>query len=144
MAGFTVFLRSIRKYIKSISSFFRNISCWGLLLGFIAFVSSRIWYISFVPAYSSHVTNSVVIAIGAAATLDKILSGIHKTDEFFYIFGRTIKLLGHVMRICNSERMLFLKYIEKKFISELELVHIHIFFEKAISVNLWTAKLFKK
>ena len=54
---------------------FRNVSCWGLLLGLIAFVSSRIWFTSFVPAYSTYTWNSAVIAIGAAATIDKIISG---------------------------------------------------------------------
>ena len=50
-------------------------SCWGLLLGLMAFVSSRIWFTSFVPAYSTYTWNSAVIAIGAAATIDKIISG---------------------------------------------------------------------
>ena len=65
-------------------SFCRSVSFWGTMLGLIAFVSSRIWFVSFVPTWWSDTTNSAVIAIGAIATLDKIISGkfslhIHST-----------------------------------------------------------------
>lgn len=47
----------------------------GLVLGLFAFISSRVWFTSFVPAWWTASSNSIVIAISAAATVDKIFSG---------------------------------------------------------------------
>lgn len=54
---------------------FRTLSCWGLLLGLFAFICSRVWFVSFVPTWWDMKTNSVIIALGVIATVDKILAG---------------------------------------------------------------------
>ncbi len=46
-----------------------------MMLGLMTFLSARIWLVSFVPTWWTDYTNSIVIAIGAVATIDKILSG---------------------------------------------------------------------
>ncbi|XP_076071290.1 PGAP2-interacting protein-like [Mytilus galloprovincialis] len=48
---------------------------WGIILGFLSFVSCRVWFVSFVPTWWSNQTNSIVIGIGAIAVLDHIISG---------------------------------------------------------------------
>jgi endonuclease/exonuclease/phosphatase family metal-dependent hydrolase len=53
----------------------RSLTLWGLVLGLLAFVSSRIWFTSFVPAWWDNTSNSVVITLSAIATIDKIMSG---------------------------------------------------------------------
>ncbi|KAI0216360.1 PGAP2-interacting protein [Lamellibrachia satsuma] len=57
------------------SQYQRTLSCWGLLLGLFAFICSRVWFVTFVPTWWDVRTNSVVIALGAIATVDKILAG---------------------------------------------------------------------
>ena len=62
-------------FILLIAVVFRTLTYWGLILGLIAFIGSRIWYTSFVPAWWDNTSNSVIIALGVIATLDKIASG---------------------------------------------------------------------
>lgn len=53
----------------------RSLTCWGFVLGLLSFISSRIWFTSFVPAWWDNGSNTVVIAVSAVATVDKIFSG---------------------------------------------------------------------
>ncbi|XP_052283467.1 PGAP2-interacting protein-like [Dreissena polymorpha] len=50
-------------------------TCWGMLLGFLAFVSSRIWFVTFVPTWWCNTSNSAVIAVGIIAVIDQFLEG---------------------------------------------------------------------
>lgn len=50
-------------------------SAWGLVLGLLTFVTSRIWFTSFVPAWWTSYSNVIVITITAIAVIDKLLSG---------------------------------------------------------------------
>lgn len=52
----------------------RSLTCWGLVLGLLSFVSSRIWFTSFVPAWWDSWSNTVVIAVSAIAAVDKMFS----------------------------------------------------------------------
>ena len=47
------------------------------MLGLLSFISSRVWFTSFVPAWWDSWSNAVVIALSAVATVDKIFSGKH-------------------------------------------------------------------
>ncbi|XP_033632255.1 PGAP2-interacting protein-like [Asterias rubens] len=49
----------------------RSASFWGLMVGFIALLTSRIWYVSINPTWSDPTSNSVIIALGVLATLDR-------------------------------------------------------------------------
>ena len=69
-------------------SYFRSLYCWGLLLGLMAFISSRIWLTSFVPTWWSNQTNSVVIAIGFIAAMDSIASGKLIKINFIICIGK--------------------------------------------------------
>ncbi|KAL8599854.1 hypothetical protein ACOMHN_038427 [Nucella lapillus] len=53
---------------------------WSLILGLFAFVASRVWFVSFVPTWWSSQTNSIVITLGAIATLDHIFAGDDRVD----------------------------------------------------------------
>ncbi|KAL4230433.1 Protein cwh43 [Mactra antiquata] len=59
----------------------RTSTCWGLLIGFIGFVTSRIWFTTFVPTWWSNHTNTGVITIGALAVVDQFLSGWDKISN---------------------------------------------------------------
>lgn len=61
--------------IFSSSSKQRALSIWGLVLGLFAFLAGRIWFTTFVPAWWTSGSNSVVIAVSAVAVIDKIVSG---------------------------------------------------------------------
>lgn len=54
---------------------FRHTTAWGLILGLLTFISSRVWFISFIPTWWNETWNSVIIALVAIATIDKIISG---------------------------------------------------------------------
>jgi len=60
----------------------RSLTCWGIVLGLLGFISSRIWFTSFVPAWWDSWSNTVVIAVSAVATVDKIFSG----ENFVWCF----------------------------------------------------------
>ena len=53
----------------------RTQSFWGMMLGFFAYISSRVWFVSFVPTWWSDQSNTVIITLAAIASIDKILSG---------------------------------------------------------------------
>ncbi|KAJ8298251.1 LOW QUALITY PROTEIN: hypothetical protein KUTeg_024782, partial [Tegillarca granosa] len=53
----------------------RTCTFWGLLLGWMSLVVSRIWFVSFLPTWWSNSSNSVVIAIATIAVIDQIISG---------------------------------------------------------------------
>jgi len=61
--------------IWSSSPINRLMARWGLILGYFAYLSGRIWFVSFIPTWMDNYTNSIVIAIGALATFGKIFSG---------------------------------------------------------------------
>lgn len=48
---------------------------WGIILGFLGFVSSRVWFVSFVPTWWDDYRNSIVITVGAIATVQHIIKG---------------------------------------------------------------------
>ena len=75
---FRVFYKPNWAVKMSHSHFFshRTVTFWGIVLGWFAFLGARIWFVSFVPTWWTNQTNSVVLAVGAVATLDKIVSGI--------------------------------------------------------------------
>ncbi|ESP05150.1 hypothetical protein LOTGIDRAFT_208084 [Lottia gigantea] len=50
-------------------SYFRS-----LIFGYFALLSGRIWFTTFIPTWWSDMTNSVVIALGVAATLDYLFN----------------------------------------------------------------------
>ncbi|KAK7498732.1 hypothetical protein BaRGS_00010109 [Batillaria attramentaria] len=54
---------------------------WSLSLGLFAFITSRIWFVSFVPTWWNDQTNSVIIALGFIAALDQIVSGMDKVEK---------------------------------------------------------------
>ncbi|PVD34675.1 hypothetical protein C0Q70_05952 [Pomacea canaliculata] len=47
---------------------------WSLILGLFAFLSSRVWFVSFVPVWWNDKANSFVIALGFIVTIDHILN----------------------------------------------------------------------
>lgn len=53
----------------------RSSTFWGLFLGLLSLVTSRVWFVSFMPTWWSNQTNSAIIALAAIATVDQILSG---------------------------------------------------------------------
>jgi len=58
------------------------------MLGLLSFISSRIWFTSFVPAWWDNWSNTVVIAVSAVATVDKMFSGEHFVVCYFlFCFG---------------------------------------------------------
>eukprot|EP00058_Branchiostoma_floridae_P025645 XP_002611135.1 hypothetical protein BRAFLDRAFT_88466 [Branchiostoma floridae] len=57
------------------SAFQRTQSFWGLMLGYFTLLGGRIWYTSLSPAWADFTTNSVVLALGAVATVDRVLAG---------------------------------------------------------------------
>lgn len=59
----------------------RTNTFWGLILGLMLFVMSRIWYVSFIPTWWSNNSNSAVIAIATVAVIDQIISGADSTDH---------------------------------------------------------------
>ncbi|KAL3880057.1 hypothetical protein ACJMK2_032328 [Sinanodonta woodiana] len=48
---------------------------WGLMLGLLAFVASRVWFTSLVPTWWDQKSNSVVIAFGIIAVIDTVVTG---------------------------------------------------------------------
>ncbi|XP_078603076.1 PGAP2-interacting protein-like [Branchiostoma floridae x Branchiostoma japonicum] len=56
------------------SAFQRTQSFWGLMLGYFTLLGGRIWYTSLSPAWADLTTNSVVLALGAVATVDRVLA----------------------------------------------------------------------
>ncbi|XP_019628263.1 PREDICTED: PGAP2-interacting protein-like [Branchiostoma belcheri] len=56
------------------SNFQRTVSFWGLMLGFFALLAGRVWYTSLSPAWADITTNSVVLAVGAVAIVDRALA----------------------------------------------------------------------
>ena len=50
---------------------------WGIILGFLGFVSSRVWFVSFVPTWWDDYRNSIVITVGAIATVQHIIKGMY-------------------------------------------------------------------
>ncbi|KAK7500534.1 hypothetical protein BaRGS_00008109 [Batillaria attramentaria] len=48
---------------------------WSLILGLFAFISSRVWFVSYVPTWWDKQSNSVIIALGLAAAADYVFSG---------------------------------------------------------------------
>ena len=62
-------------------SFYRSSTFWGLFLGLLSLVASRVWFVSFMPAWWSNQTNSAVIALATIATMDQILSGLEHFGE---------------------------------------------------------------
>ncbi|GAB1602369.1 PGAP2-interacting protein-like [Argonauta hians] len=52
----------------------RYLTLWGLLLGFLLFLVSRIWYLSFVPAWWDPNSNTVVFSVVLVVSLDHIIS----------------------------------------------------------------------
>ncbi|XP_033118188.1 PGAP2-interacting protein-like isoform X3 [Anneissia japonica] len=56
------------------SAYQRCISFWGHMLGFIALLASRIWFVSITPAWSDAFSNNVVISIGIIATIDRFMA----------------------------------------------------------------------
>lgn len=63
------------------SSRIRATTCWGLLLGFIAFVTSRIWFVSFVPTWWSSQSNTFIVTLCLIAVIDQYISGFDKIEE---------------------------------------------------------------
>ncbi|XP_060085911.1 PGAP2-interacting protein-like [Ylistrum balloti] len=67
----------------------RTNTFWGLMLGLMLFVTSRIWYVSFIPTWWNDITNSAVIAIATVAVIDQVVSGAdivdHKVGEQTFI-----------------------------------------------------------
>ncbi|XP_052795697.1 PGAP2-interacting protein-like [Mya arenaria] len=59
----------------------RTSTCWGLLLGFLAFVASRVWFVTFVPTWWSNTTNSAVISVGAIAVVDQFASRLPSPSQ---------------------------------------------------------------
>ncbi|XP_060567906.1 PGAP2-interacting protein-like [Ruditapes philippinarum] len=80
-AGNGVATLTLTATLWSPSKRIRASTCWGLLLGFIGFVVSRVWFTTFVPAWWSDMSNTVVVTIGAIAVIDQFLSGYDKIDE---------------------------------------------------------------
>ncbi|XP_071951393.1 PGAP2-interacting protein-like isoform X2 [Antedon mediterranea] len=56
------------------SAYQRCMSLWGHLLGFIALLASRVWFISITPAWSNVTSNNVVIALGVIAVIDRYIA----------------------------------------------------------------------
>ncbi|KAL5013068.1 hypothetical protein ScPMuIL_011619 [Solemya velum] len=59
----------------------RTTSFWGLMLGLMAFISSRIWFTSFVPTWWTNQSNSVVLGLGAITLVDHFISGVDNSDD---------------------------------------------------------------
>lgn len=72
-------------------SFYRSSTFWGLFLGLLSLVTSRVWFVSFMPTWWSNQTNSAVIALATIVTMDQILSGLeHANANVNYIFLTTL------------------------------------------------------
>ncbi|XP_041359038.1 PGAP2-interacting protein-like [Gigantopelta aegis] len=54
---------------------------WSLILGLFLFLSSRIWFTSFVPAWWSSQSNTVIITLAVIAAIDQIISGDDTVKE---------------------------------------------------------------
>ncbi|XP_014771651.1 PGAP2-interacting protein isoform X1 [Octopus bimaculoides] len=54
----------------------RFLTLWGLLLGFLLFLVSRIWFLSFVPAWWTQTTNTIIISIALGVNIDHIISDL--------------------------------------------------------------------
>ncbi|XP_070554459.1 PGAP2-interacting protein-like [Ptychodera flava] len=52
----------------------RSVSFWGFMLGFMALLSSRIWYVSLTPAWTDHTSNIVILALGVIAVFDRFIA----------------------------------------------------------------------
>jgi len=91
-------------FIEGVLDICRSLSCWGFVLGLLGFISSRIWFTSFVPAWWSNWSNTVVIAISAVATVDKIFSGarlfvVSNTVICFAFFNRDHFILFQIAAV---------------------------------------------
>ena len=53
---------------------------WGIIFGFLGFVSSRVWFVSFVPTWWDGFTNSIVITVGVISTVQHIIEGMYKAE----------------------------------------------------------------
>ncbi|XP_062598080.1 PGAP2-interacting protein-like [Saccostrea cucullata] len=53
----------------------RSSTFWGLFLGLLSLITSRIFFASFIPTWWSNTTNSAIIAIAVISTIDQIISG---------------------------------------------------------------------
>jgi len=78
----------------------RSLTCWGIVLGLISFISNRIWFTSFVPAWWDTWSNSAVIAVSAVATVDKIFSGENFFQHFFIWFVSFIAGFVVFLSVC--------------------------------------------
>ncbi|XP_077984220.1 PGAP2-interacting protein-like [Glandiceps talaboti] len=56
------------------SAYQRTVSFWGFMLGYIALLSSRIWYISITPAWSDDTSNTVILTLGVIAVVDRFIA----------------------------------------------------------------------
>ncbi|XP_006819699.1 PGAP2-interacting protein-like, partial [Saccoglossus kowalevskii] len=56
----------------STSAYQRSVSFWGFMLGYMALLSSRIWYVSLTPAWADHTSNTVIISLGIIAIIDRL------------------------------------------------------------------------
>ena len=65
----------LRKFYPTKICMFQREHVLGTVARVSGVVSSRIWFVSFVPTWWSTTTNSAVIAIGAIAVIDQLIAG---------------------------------------------------------------------
>nr|XP_054756005.1 PGAP2-interacting protein-like [Lytechinus pictus] len=59
----------------------RVVSFWGSMVGFLAMLASRIWYVSINPTWSDNTSNTFVLTIGAIAVLERYFTAEPKSPE---------------------------------------------------------------
>ncbi|CAD5122461.1 DgyrCDS10884 [Dimorphilus gyrociliatus] len=103
-AGLASSLIVLAASITSKNQLKRHTTAWGLILGLLTFVSVRVWFLSFVPTWWNDTWNSITVAFGIIATIDKIASGEDsepKSNEKD-VYNRNCLIMG-----CGLGTMLF-------------------------------------
>eukprot|EP00057_Strongylocentrotus_purpuratus_P030936 XP_783130.4 PREDICTED: PGAP2-interacting protein [Strongylocentrotus purpuratus] len=59
----------------------RVVSFWGAMIGFIAMLASRIWYVSINPTWSDTTSNTFILTIGAIAVVERYFAAEPKSPE---------------------------------------------------------------